>query len=161
MLRSRDGLTDRALCGSRRTQRRPQARTAVSGSGPIAITGPTALRRGDRPCARLIASTSRPPVARNERQASAAALYEPLAATGVARPFVPAAAPRIRPGRQRPKRVLAMPTWRGTKLMDNRPLLGPPAIALRHRPQYRAPRAHAAWPRHRRHQSDSVTRPSH
>src|SRR5689334_7071931 len=106
--------------------------------------------------------------------------YEPLAAyavgglpernQGTAHPFVP---PRALPGlafvcnlasspsRQRPNRVLAMPTCRCTKLIENASLLGPSprAVALRHRPQYLAPCAHADPPRHRRHRPDSVTQP--
>src|SRR4029077_7172376 len=72
--------------------------------------------------------------------------YEPLAAhavgrfpernQGIAHPFVPAP-PTLSglafvcnlansPSRQRPHRVLAMPTCRCTKLIENAPLLGPP-----------------------------------
>src|SRR5208283_2188007 len=60
---------------------------------------------------------------------------------------------------KRAHRMLAMPAHCGAKLVENAPLLPPPrpTVALRHRRQNLAPRAHADPSRHRHHRSDSVT----
>src|SRR5215216_515825 len=59
---------------------------------------------------------------------------------------------------QRPHRVLAMPARRPAQRVEDAPLLHPPRrpIALRHRRQNLAPRAHADTSRHERHRPDSA-----
>src|SRR5271165_69655 len=83
--------------------------------------------------------------------------------------LAPARGPFLGPGRlprpvspKRAHRMLAMPAHCGAKLVENAPLLPPPrpTVALRHRRQNLAPRAHADPSRHRHHRSDSVT-PAH
>ena len=66
-----------------------------------------------------------------------------------------------RNARQRPYRVLAMPTRRRREFVRNAPFFAPSrrSVALRHRPHHLAPRTHADTSRHWRHRPDSVTLP--